>query len=122
MSTYELVADLPLQIEEYSLEGLEQDVSSDFERSCTVIHLHGDGEEGVGEDVVYDSVDHEAAQRAGASLPLQGSWTLRSFSDHLASLELFPQKPQEEVSRRYRRCCARPASRCTRSSAARRSR
>jgi hypothetical protein len=52
MSTYELVADLELTIEDYSLEGLVQNVASDFERKSTVIRLHGDGEEGVGEDVV----------------------------------------------------------------------
>ncbi|MEA2188718.1 MAG: hypothetical protein QOK16_3729, partial [Solirubrobacteraceae bacterium] len=84
MSTYELVADLPLTIEDYILEGLVQNVSSDFERKSTVIHLHGGGEEGVGEDVVYDAVDHEIAQEAGAVLALAGNWTIRSFAEHLA--------------------------------------
>jgi L-alanine-DL-glutamate epimerase-like enolase superfamily enzyme len=102
MRTYDRVADLPLHIEDYALEGLEQHVSSDFTRRSSVVHLRGKGEEGVGEDVVYDSVDQEAAQQAAASLPLQGSWTLRSFAEHLAALELFPREPQEEVSRRYR--------------------
>ncbi len=36
-------------------------MSSDFERKSTVIHLRGAGEEGVGEDVTYDAVDHELA-------------------------------------------------------------
>jgi L-alanine-DL-glutamate epimerase-like enolase superfamily enzyme len=102
MSTYELVADLPLRIDGYALEGLQQEVSSDFMRRSTVIHLHGGGEEGVGEDVTYDSVDHEAAQQAGARLPLAGNWTLRSFAEHLSRLELFARAPQEEVSRLYR--------------------
>ncbi len=102
MSTYELVADLPLTIEGYDLEGLEQHVSSDFERKSTIIHLRGAGEEGVGEDVVYDAVDHEIAEREGPSLPLAGDWTLQSFSEHLQSLELFPEAPQREVSRLYR--------------------
>jgi L-alanine-DL-glutamate epimerase-like enolase superfamily enzyme len=102
MSTYELVADLPLQIEDYALEGLVQNVSSDFERKTTVIHLHGAGEEGVGEDVVYDAVDHEIAQEAGPDLPLQGDWTLRSLSEHLATLDLFAKEPQREVSQLYR--------------------
>jgi L-alanine-DL-glutamate epimerase-like enolase superfamily enzyme len=79
-----------------------QDVSSDFTRRSTVIHLHGRGEEGVGEDVVYDAVDHEVAQQAGPSLPLCGAWTVRSFARHLASLDLFPRAPQREVSRLYR--------------------
>jgi len=102
MSTYDLVADLPLTIEDYILEGLVQNVSSDFERKSTVIHLHGGGEEGVGEDLVYDAVDHEIAQEAGAMLALAGNWTIRSFAEHLATLDLFPKEPQRDVSRMYR--------------------
>jgi L-alanine-DL-glutamate epimerase-like enolase superfamily enzyme len=102
MSTYELVADLALTIEDYALEGLVQSVSSDFERKSTVIHLHGGGEEGVGEDVVYDAVDHEIAQEAGSVLALAGNWTIRSFAEHLATLDLFPKEPQRDVSRLYR--------------------
>jgi L-alanine-DL-glutamate epimerase-like enolase superfamily enzyme len=102
MSTYDLVADLELRIDGYALDGLEQETSSDFTRKSTVIHLHGGDEEGVGEDVVYDAVDHEIAQHAGPSLPLAGDWTIRSFGEHLATLELFPQEPQRDASRLYR--------------------
>ena len=102
MSTYDLVADLPVSIERYELEGLVRDVSSDFTRKSTVIHLHGGGEEGVGEDVVYEAVDHEIAQEVGPSLPLEGDWTMRSFAAHLATLDLFPEAPQRVVSRLYR--------------------
>jgi len=102
MSTYELLADLPVRIEGYALEGLVQDVSSDFTRKSTVIHLQGGGEEGLGEDVVYEPVDHEIAQDAGPVLPLAGDWTMRSFAEHLATLDLFAKEPQREVSRLYR--------------------
>ena len=102
MSTYDVVAGLPLRIEGYVLDGLVQDVSSDYTRRSTVIRLRGDGEEGVGEDVVYDAVDHEIAQEAGPTLPLAGDWTTRTFSEHLATLDLFPQEPQRDVSRLYR--------------------
>jgi L-alanine-DL-glutamate epimerase-like enolase superfamily enzyme len=102
MSTYELVADLPVHIERYALEGLVRQVSSDFERASTIIHLLGQGEEGVGEDVIYEPVDHEIAQKAGPDLPLAGDWTMRSFAAHLATLDLFPEAPQREVSRLYR--------------------
>jgi L-alanine-DL-glutamate epimerase-like enolase superfamily enzyme len=102
MSTYDLVADLRLRIEDYALVGLEQETSSDFMRKSTVIRLRGDGQEGIGEDVVYDAVDHEIAQDAGPTLPLAGDWTLRTFSEHLATLDLFPQAPQRDVSRLYR--------------------
>jgi L-alanine-DL-glutamate epimerase-like enolase superfamily enzyme len=102
MSTYDLVADLPLHVEGYDLEGLVEYVSSDFERKTTIIHLRGAGEEGLGEDVVYDAVDHEIAQKAGPLLDLAGDWTVRSFSEHLAGLQLFPEPQQRDVSQLYR--------------------
>jgi L-alanine-DL-glutamate epimerase-like enolase superfamily enzyme len=102
MSTYDLVADLPVRIDDYDLEGLVQSVSSDFERKTTIIHLRGAGEDGVGEDVVYDAVDHELAQDAGPVLALAGDWTIRTFSEHLTTLELFSVPPQREVSQLYR--------------------
>ena len=60
MSTYEQLADIPLEVEAYELEGLEQDVSSDFTRASTVIHMRGGGEEGIGEDVTYAPEEHLA--------------------------------------------------------------
>lgn len=103
MATWDLVADLPLCVEGYALEGREQDVSSDFTRKSTTIHLLGAGEEGLGEDVVYEAPDHEAQQAAGPVLELAGDWTLRSFSAALAGMDLFPTKaPERDVSRRYR--------------------
>jgi hypothetical protein len=102
MSTWQLLAGLPIEIEEYSLEPLRAEVSSDFERKSTVIHLRGAGEEGAGEDVTYDAVDHEILQAAGPTLPLAGRFTLGSFCEHLATLSLFEQAPQREVSARYR--------------------
>jgi L-alanine-DL-glutamate epimerase-like enolase superfamily enzyme len=102
VSTWEQLADLPLRVDSYSLEGLQAQVSSAFERKSTVICLRGAGEEGRGEDVTYDAPDHEILQAAGATLPLAGEWTIGSFSAHLAGLDLFPEPPQREVSRRYR--------------------
>ena len=102
MSSWELLAGLALEIDDYALEALEAEVSSEFTRKSTVIHLRGGGEEGVGEDVTYDAVDHEIMQAAGATLPLAGRFTLQSFSEHLAQLSLFAEPPQREVSARYR--------------------
>jgi L-alanine-DL-glutamate epimerase-like enolase superfamily enzyme len=102
MSTWERIAELPVEIDGYSLQALQADVSSEFTRKSTVIHLHGSGEEGVGEDVTYDAVDHEILQAAGANLALAGRFTLASFAEHLASLALFGEPPQREVSARYR--------------------
>jgi L-alanine-DL-glutamate epimerase-like enolase superfamily enzyme len=102
VSTWELLAGLSLEIDHYSLEPLQADVSSDFVRKSTVIHLHGGGHEGVGEDVTYDAVDQEILQAAGPALELSGSFTLASFADRLAELSLFPEPPQREVSANYR--------------------
>jgi hypothetical protein len=98
----ERLADLPLRIEGYALERLQRDVSSAFTRVSTVIRMHGDGQEGLGEDVTYDAEDHDALQAAGAVLPLVGEWTLGSFCDHVEGLELWPAPPRREPSRLYR--------------------
>ena len=104
MSTFDLLADLPLQVDGYELEGLRANVSSGFERLSTVVHLQGDGSEGVGEDVVYDAEDQVALQEAGAVLDLAGSYTLGEFCDRIDGLDTFPVEPQRgEVSRLYRR-------------------
>jgi L-alanine-DL-glutamate epimerase-like enolase superfamily enzyme len=102
MSTWELIADLALEIDGYQLEGQQVDVSSDFQRKTTLIHLRGGDEEGIGEDVIYDAVDHEILQAAGPRLPLAGRFTIASFSERLAEQSLFPEPPQREVSQRYR--------------------
>jgi len=98
----ERLAALPLTIEGYALERLQRDVSSAFTRVSTVIRLRGGGEEGVGEDVTYDAVDHDASQAAGAVQPLAGDWTLGSFCAHVEALDLWPAPPQREPSRLYR--------------------
>src|SRR5438045_8112038 len=103
MGVFDLLADLPLQVDSYELEGLERDVSSEFTRMSTVIHLRGGGEEGVGEDVTYDALDHVAFQDAGPVLDLAGSHTIGSFCELVGSLDLFPAEPVRDVSRRYRR-------------------
>jgi hypothetical protein len=104
MSTYERVADLPLTIDDYALDGLTRTVSSGFERATTIIHLRGGGEEGFGEDVTYDAAEHQVQQERGPELPLAGEWTFDSFSQHLDGLDLFPAgPPRSDVFRNYRR-------------------
>jgi L-alanine-DL-glutamate epimerase-like enolase superfamily enzyme len=103
MATYDALRDLPLEIESYALEGLQQDVSSDFVRRTTVIRLQGAGEEGVGEDVTYDGNDQIGLQEEGPTLPLEGSFTIDSFSELVGRLNLFPTGPDREDYRNYRR-------------------
>jgi len=103
VSSWAALAELPLSVEGYTLDGLSQNVSSDFLRKSTVVTLHGAGTAGSGEDVSYDAVDQEAMQAAGPSAPLAGNWTLGSFCAHVDRLDLFSLAPQREVSRLYRR-------------------
>jgi L-alanine-DL-glutamate epimerase-like enolase superfamily enzyme len=104
MASYDEIKDLPLKIESYDLEGLEfHPPGSDFDRLTTIIHLKGSGQEGVGEDVVYDALDHVALRDAGPVLDLAGEHTIDSFSQLLDGLELFPSPPEREVSANYRR-------------------
>jgi L-alanine-DL-glutamate epimerase-like enolase superfamily enzyme len=102
MATFDALAGLPLEIDGYSLEGLEHRIPG-FERLSTVIHLHGGGEEGLGEDVTYDALDHVALQDAGPTLDLTGHATLGEFCEFMGGLDTFPAEPQRDVSRRYRR-------------------
>ncbi len=104
MSTFGQLAGLPLQVDGYRLTGLRATVSSGFERLSTIVHLHGGGVDGVGEDVVYDAEDQTALQEAGPVLPLAGRYALGEFCELIDGLDLFSAPPQRgEVSRLYRR-------------------
>jgi hypothetical protein len=81
---------LPLVIERYELEGLSLEIpEADFTRRTTVIHLHGGGEEGIGEDVTYVEQEQLDFQDAGPVLDLSGEHTLDSFSHALPPLSDF---------------------------------
>lgn len=91
--TYDLLADLPLRVEDYSLEGLSRRTATGWERLTTLFRLRGDGHEGVGEDVTWDADEQRALGEAGPSLPLAGQWTLATFSAHLDGTDLFGGRP-----------------------------
>jgi L-alanine-DL-glutamate epimerase-like enolase superfamily enzyme len=104
MPLYDALAELPLAIESYSLEGRSRTISPEFDRLTTIVHLHGGGEEGLGEDVTYDPDRQREQQEIGPVLPLAGSWTLDSFSQQLAGLDLFHGGvPSMPAFRDYRR-------------------
>jgi L-alanine-DL-glutamate epimerase-like enolase superfamily enzyme len=102
VSTFERVADLPVVVESYRLEQLEQAVSSEFVRTTTQVRLEGRGEEGIGEDVTYDGAAHDALA-AAPPLALAGEWTIRSFSEQLEGLDLWPEPPGMAAFQDYRR-------------------
>jgi hypothetical protein len=89
MALYDALAELPLEIDSYTLEARSRSVRPGWDRLTTTIHLQGGGAEGLGEDVTYDADLQRAQQDAGPGLPLAGSWTLDSFSAHLDGLDLF---------------------------------
>ena len=82
-SLWKRLGPTPLEVESYELERLEQPVTRGFTRVTTVVHLRGGGHEGLGEDVTWFPEHHDREQKAGAVLPLAGSWKLESFSDML---------------------------------------
>ncbi|MFB6079170.1 MAG: hypothetical protein ABEJ80_09345 [Halarchaeum sp.] len=102
MTLYERLADRRLTVDSIERERNARDTSSGFERVTTTFVLRGDGAVGRGEDVTYETEDHDALD---TDFPeLEGEWTLDSFSDELAALDLFPSKPPErEDFRHYRR-------------------
>jgi L-alanine-DL-glutamate epimerase-like enolase superfamily enzyme len=103
MATYDLIRELPLEVESYELSGLEYRYTPEFVRATTVVELHGGGEVGVGEDVTYEGLDHVAFQAEGRQLELAGSFTLESFFERLDEVNLWPSPPVREPSILYRR-------------------
>lgn len=101
-STWERLADLPLTVTGYELEDRRRTLT-EWTRVTTTIHLQGDGETGLGEDVTYQQPDQEAFQQQGAVHDLAGDHTLASFCERIGGLQLFPSPPEAEASLNYRR-------------------
>ena len=101
-AAYDRLAALPIEIETYELTAHDREYG-EFTRPSTVIHLRGAGREGIGEDVVYDVLDHISHRDAGTVLELAGPSTLGEACELLGTLDLFPTPPEREPSRHYRR-------------------
>jgi hypothetical protein len=80
MSTYDAVKDLPLEIDGYDLEPLEQEVAPGFTLRRTIVVLRGGSEEGRGEEVDYNPVIQQEFQARRGELAVAGEHTLDSFS------------------------------------------
>jgi hypothetical protein len=106
MATFDLLADLPLEVESYSLEPLSAPIAADRTRHCTHVWMHGAGLSGVGEDVVYGDEEQAAFQQAGAVHELSGSWSLAEFCRAVEALDLFPGAPDTLESYRHYRLWA----------------
>ena len=75
MPLYDTVRDLELAVERVELEHLSLPLQH-LTRRTTVVHLHGGGHEGVGEDVTYEEAHHASVELSD----LTGEHTLDSFS------------------------------------------
>jgi hypothetical protein len=86
--TYALIAELPLEVDTYSLEPLSQPMGPERIRRTTVIQLSGGGERGAGEDATPVEEEQLSFQAGGVGLDLAGDWTIDSFTSHIAGLDL----------------------------------
>jgi hypothetical protein len=102
VATFDLLADLELSVDGYSLHGLHAVITPDFERRTTLVQISGGEFTGVGEDVVYSPEEHLEYQALGAVHQLAGTRTIGEFCELIESLDLFPTAPQMEASRLYR--------------------
>jgi L-alanine-DL-glutamate epimerase-like enolase superfamily enzyme len=122
-SLYDMIADLPLEIDGYDVRFRTRACAGDFARisvilclhdahpeqhgvtrPCTRFSIHGEGETGAGEDVTYEIEDHRALRTSPIEFPPAGSYTIDSFSEALDEIDLFPGiEPGREASRSYRR-------------------
>ncbi|WP_324760135.1 hypothetical protein [Haloarcula montana] len=98
---YDQVADLALTVDDCSFEVRERATSSGFDRATTTVALSGADETGRGEDVTYTNAAHDAL--ADHTVEVAGEYTLDSFSDRLDAAALWPEPPDEERFRHYRR-------------------
>ncbi|WP_251342583.1 hypothetical protein [Haloplanus halophilus] len=103
MALYDRLADLPLRVGRETRTRHERDTSSGFTRTTTVFELHGDGHVGRGEDVTYDTEDHDALAETDSLVPT-GEFTFDEFSTALDDVDLFPTgEPEQPSAHHYRR-------------------
>jgi hypothetical protein len=102
-SLWPRVAGLELVIEGCEYERLHCVLAHEFERITTHVRLAGAGVDGLGEDVSVFREDGTTLHETRPPLPLAGEWTLAGFSEHLATLDLWPDPPEWDAALRYRR-------------------
>ena len=96
------VRSLPLTIEASSFEVLLPSGPTAIEDfSTTQLRLLGRGEEGIGEQV--GMADAQTSLRA-SDFPLTGDWaTLADFLAHVDAIDMWPEPPEYELQRNWRR-------------------
>lgn len=96
------VKDLPIAIESTSFEVLAPSGQMGLEDySTTHLRLRGRGEEGIGEQVGLPET--QESLRA-SDYPLTGEWaTLADFVAHVDAIDMWPEPPEYELERNWRR-------------------
>ena len=92
---------LPLHMESYEFER-RASVGYSFERITSLVLLRGGGAEGLGEDVSPYEGEDNTLHVIRPDLPLTGEWTLESFCDRIAQLDLWPLPPHWDGGVRWR--------------------
>ncbi len=103
LGTFSRIAGLPVEVESIEYTPLVRDTSSGFTKITTVVRLRGRGEEGLGEDVTWDQIDHIEFVRNPGPSRLLDSWELAALSGAMDEIDLFPVAPCRPASRLHRR-------------------
>lgn len=96
------VKDLPLTIESSAFEPLLPNGPTEREDvSTTQLRLRGAGEEGIGEQIGMPA-DQESLR--ASDYPLTGTWPrLADFLAHLDTIDMWPEPPEWDLQRNWRR-------------------
>jgi L-alanine-DL-glutamate epimerase-like enolase superfamily enzyme len=96
------VKDLPITIESSSLTALVPNGPTEREDfSTTELRLRGRGEEGVGEQVGMGPTQEGLRT---SDFPLAGEWpSLAAFLAHLDTIDMWPEPPEYDLERHWRR-------------------
>jgi hypothetical protein len=110
MTVYDRIAELSLTIESVSRRRYTGATTSGFERTTTEFRLAGDGVVGRGEDVTYETADHDALVGTDP-VDIEGEWTIGELAAHLDDEDLFAHEPPtQEHFRNYRRWAVESAA------------
>ncbi|WP_280587589.1 hypothetical protein [Halorubrum sp. Boch-26] len=110
MSAYERIAELSVTIESVDRRRYTGATTSGFERTTTEFRLSGDGVVGRGEDVTYETEDHDALVGTDP-IDIEGEWTIDELSARLGDEDLFAHEPpSREQFRNYRRWAVESAA------------
>jgi hypothetical protein len=93
-SLWPQLAELPLVVESCEYDRLSAVLTHEFDRVTTHVRLVGAGADGLGEDVSIHVEDGTSLHERRPELALAGEWTLGSFCDHVATLDLWPEAPE----------------------------